>query len=177
MTVILLSHPPLESPRSCLSEFQHDISALLFASPSHVSLCLSVSDLTQPSRSSVCVYRSIWTCAPQRNSIPPASPTLAALAPLVTTQCFPTTPYRTSPASPSTSTLMETSKHEPPPNLCPLGFTCPSLTTKTPPHSCPPITPLASSGLMDPDGTGLVAALLSHTHTAMHSPYIHYMFT
>lgn len=42
------------------------------------------------------------------------------------------------------------------------------------PTSCPPITPLAPSGLMEPDGTGLVVALLSHTHTAMHT---HYMLT
>lgn len=45
------------------------------------------------------------------------------------------------------------------------------------PTSCPPITPLAPSGLMDPDGTGLVAALLSHTHTAMHTHYIHHILT
>ncbi|CAB1444810.1 unnamed protein product [Pleuronectes platessa] len=39
------------------------------------------------------------------------------------------------------------------------------------PTSCPPITPLAPSGLKEnPDGTGPVAALLSQTLTAMHPP-------
>lgn len=106
-----------------LTWFQHYLCALLFTlglsvtSRSALGLCPSVYYLIQPSFF-VCVYRSIWTCAPQQSSIPPASPTLAAPAPLVTTLCFPTTHYRMSPASPSTSTSMETSKHEPrPPQL------------------------------------------------------------
>lgn len=67
----------------------------------------------QPCLPSVCVCRSIWTCVPQQSSILPASQTLAAPAPPVTTLSFPMILYRTSPASPSTSTSTETLKHEP----------------------------------------------------------------
>lgn len=64
--------------------------------------------------------RSIWTCASHQSSIPPASLTPAAPAPPVTTLCFPMTRYQMSPASPSTSTSMATSKHEPPPTHPPV---------------------------------------------------------
>lgn len=121
---------------------------------------LRVSDLTQPSLSSLCVCRSIWTCAPQQSSIPPASPTLGAPAPPATTPCFPTTHYRTSPASPSTSTSTGMSKHEPsstlvhlvwPTLILPVGVLKHAPNFLHPPSPSPPVAP---GGLMGPDRTG-----------------------
>lgn len=89
---------------------------------------LSARKWSHPPVSSLHICRSIWTCVPQQSSIPPASPTLAAPAPPVTTQCFPMTPYRMSPASPSTSTLTETWKHEPRSHPLHPSSTCPGLT-------------------------------------------------
>lgn len=110
--------------------------------------------------------RSIWTCAHQQSSIPPASLTPAAPAPLVTTLCFPTTRYRMSPVSPSTSTSTEMSKHEPmSAPFTPVWPTPLDVWNHAPSHHHS-----ASSRLMDPGGIGLVAALLSSSNTATHKP-------
>lgn len=87
--------------------------------------------------------RSIWTCASHQSSIPPASLTPAAPAPLVTTLCFPMTHYQMSPASPSTSTSMATSKHELPPTA--VWKNSPVLPTHKNTHSKGTLTPLLTS--------------------------------
>lgn len=126
----LIDFDHLESPRSCWIPFCA-IPLLSCQLRGFVPLLLLIT---------VCIScffflnRSIWTCAPRQNSIPPASLTLAAPAPPAMTLCSPTTRWRMSPACPSTSTSMETSKHEAPPWLASVENPWMSLSTYT--HAC-----------------------------------------
>lgn len=201
---MILPHPPLESPCSCWLYFSTICTVCCpVCSRSFASLQFEVSfpfvthelvsecKLSHPTLSffCLCLQEYLDLCAPAEQ-YSPSFPDTRSSCSSGDDSVFSHDPLPDEPCLPKYQHINGNVKTWAPTQLLYSILTYPRLTPQHPqntrstdalseilPTSCPPITPLAPSELMDPDGTGLVAALLSHTHTAMRTHYIHYILT